>query len=839
MLHSQSREAELQTRIQQLQDEIENNDAVAKLAGDAVEAEDARLRLELERLQAEHASSVQTVALLQSDIVDLEQRLKQATSDAAESHDLAQRLKSVEARLAEVTDSERKRTGDLDKQLANIEELERQIEDQTRMLDFAELEYETLLASSQAQYKTHETAMQELQERTNAISAKADKQREVMADSMEETKSTMLDERNKLLANISALELSLQESVESVQVSEERTAKLRSILNDREKEVQRLKVSMAGSGEPAEAVVLKLREEVIDLEARIDRRNRQIALEQEKARRLDLNLQLAQDTVEEQDAALQSSRQAVADAVAQIGLLRAQIDALESATSDLSVTIERMTDDAFRQQGQLEFLTRNHQEALQEATEIQTQLVLQLLLHRQHYSSITQTAYSNAQGLSRELSLANARIEELHVVQKERDTEQTTKLLSQAEFIKVTQGHNAALQDQVDALRVVLAWTTDSRRRAVDAANNHRLASMQAVKKHAGQVDALRETIEELRDRLRDLDSELVDAQEAKETAIREVEALDRRASRSQEELDQALEQLEQKEIELGTMQAMGRDQEGILDCELDKARAECTDLRRQVEILRAELCAAEKGYEDNRKVMEGSETVLVLAKEAAEAEITRRIMEHDRLQKEKEDAQSALAAAEMAMDRLQQLVTLAQSDLQQGIRQERQKLEETGSELASASAQVAQLRESLERAQMQNAQLEQDLAAAQEALASAETQKARIQCDFDSAGQQRAELERRLAELEDELLAQQEAKTALLTDREAAEAQLHAKTAEMSALQAALEGQRASTENIREESMALERTLGEAKRELEQERVQNHDRYVYRNIARHRSADS
>jgi chromosome segregation ATPase len=216
LLQAQLRETELHSTIKQLQDEIESNDSVAKLAGEAVEAEDARLRGELERLQAEHASSVETVASLQSTIVELEHQMKQATSDAAETYELSQRLKDVEAKLASVSETEQKRGVDLEAQLANIQELERQIDDQNRMLEFAELEYEMLLASSQAPQKTHESAGKALQERISATNVKAEEARDQMASSFEQAKSSMLDEQNKLRANLSALDLTLQESVDSV-----------------------------------------------------------------------------------------------------------------------------------------------------------------------------------------------------------------------------------------------------------------------------------------------------------------------------------------------------------------------------------------------------------------------------------------------------------------------------------------------------------------------------------------------------------------------------------------------------------------------------------------------
>jgi chromosome segregation ATPase len=279
---------------------------------------------------------------------------------------------------------------------------------------------------------------------------------------------------------------------------------------------------------------------------------------------------------------------------------------------------------------------------------------------------------------------------------------------------------------------------------------------------------------------------------------------------------------LTEKESCLQEIRADKRDQELGLDVELDKAKEECTKLRQQLESLTVELQEAEQRYETKYKSMQGNEAILILAKEAAEAEISRRIAEQDRLQQDKEDADKSLAAAEEAMKDLQRQVSTAQIAQQEGIDQERQKREEIVIHLASVSRQVAELRESLEHAENRNSQLEQDLVVAQETLVSAQSQKAQLQHEVDTAHQQRLRLESRLADLEESISALQQSKASLIAECEASRAKLVEETKELAGMHAALEERQSTIESMHNTSRASEKALEDVQRELEQKRAQN-----------------
>lgn len=831
LLQAQSREEDLRTTIKELQDEIESNDNIAKMAMQTAETADAKLRQELADLQSEHASSLETVESLQSTIADLERRMQKLGSESVEAGLIAQRLADVEKMLSSASETEQKHVNEIEHQLLLIRELRQEVDDQNRLLEFAEVEYEILLGSSQAEQRATSSTIKDLQERLENLTIQAQSEQEDIKCSAEQAKHSIQQELDTVHAHLSAMELSLKENTDSLHASEDRAAKLRSILQEREKEVQRLKTSMAETGQPVDGVVLKLRQEVNDLEARIERRNRQIALEQEKARKLGMNLQLAQETVEEQDAALQDSRQQVSVFEKAKLALQTQVESLKLAGTALAVTIQQTADEAAHNESELKRNIAELQDQLIEVGYCQNQLVLQLLIHRHCRESNSREAAAQVHRLSSELSLAVSTRQQLQTAHQDAISSYEEKSTEQKNLVAALQSEKLKLDGEVQALRVALSTEADAKQKLEESASTSAREFAALAEMHHQESVSVQNEMETLRETTHDLERKLSEVEIEKESLLRQTLAFEASISELRHQLDIATCELREKQSAMKAMQEDGTEQNNTLAVEFEVAKAELARLQQQVQGLTSELEEAEERYSVILQKHQENEAVLVLAKEAAEEEMTRRTHERDLLGQEKDTLLNEAAALREAIDRLQQSTELSQQTMRQTIEQEQQRREETETQLSALSSEVLYLQESLDRAKTLKLQLARDVELAEESVASTGNQKEEVQLEILAAEQHRVQLEARLSDLQNTISILQQSKTALLQENESFRSELAVNVSEIASLRGALGEQRREIDSLHnakfEQSSQEKKALEETREELERERALQQNRYV------------
>lgn len=837
LLQAQSREKDLQTAIRELQEEIESNHNIASMAMETAGTADAKLRQELADLQSQHASSLERVESLQSTIAELELNMHKMTSESVEAGFVAQRLVEVERLLSSASESEQKRVNEIEHQLSVIRELRQEVDEQHRMLEFAEVEYEILLESSRVEHQEGVSTIEGLHERLEKVATQAEGEKEEIKRLADHARQSLQQELNTVQANLSAMELSLKENTDSLQAFEDRTAKLRSLLQEREKEVQRLKASIAETGQPIDGVVSNLRQEVNDLEARIERRNRQIALEQEKARKLGLNLQLAQDTVEEQDAALQETRRQLSLMENQRQALQAQVHTLESASAALAVTIQREAAQAAINEAQCKRDVAELENELLDAGFYQQQLVLQVLVHRRHRETTARKATAERIRLSSALSEAAATGQQLEAAHREAILKQEKDLTAQENLVAALQSEKLELDGQVQALRIALSTAADTKQKLQRATQENAREFAALTEQHLREFATLGSEVEALQATTRDQEHNLVGLHTERESLHRENQTLQADMVDLQQKLDEVKEELRERQSVINAAQEERSNQQDTT-VELEASKAELDRLQHRVEELTTSLAESEQRYSTFLERSQENEAVLVLAKDAAEEEMTRRTSERDALRQQKDALSNEVAALQEAMEQLQQSTASTQQRLEQTIEQEQQSREQTGTQLSALSSQVLHLRESLERANAHNKELVRDIELAREAVATTESQKDQLEHDILEIEQRRAQLEARLSDLQTTIGVLQEDKAALMQESEASRSDLAANADEIASLRAALAEQRREIDTLYSAKSDLssqeKRVLEETQHELARGRGLHQKRYVWnRNVSR------
>jgi chromosome segregation ATPase len=831
LLQAQSREEDLRATIRELQEEIESNHSIAKMAMESAGTADTKLKQELADLQFEHALSLETVESLQTTIADLECRMQKLTAESVEAGIIAQRLMDVEKMLSDASETEQTRVNEIEHHLLVIRELRQVVDEQNRMLEFAEVEYEILLESTQAEHRATTTTIKDLQERLENLTVLAESDQDDIKRAAELARHNIQQELDTVHANLSAMELSLKENTDSLQASEDRAAKLRSILQEREKEVQRLKASMAETGQPIDGVVLQLRQEVNDLEARIERRNRQIALEQEKARKLGMNLQLAQDTVEEQDAILQDTRQQVWVMEKAKVALQTQVESLESAGIALAVIVQQTAAEAAHSESDMKRNIAELQNQLLEVGYCQNQLVLQLLIHRHCRASTSREAEAQVQRLSSELSLAVSTAQQLQTAHQDAMSSLEEKSMEQENVVATLQSQKVELDGELQALRIALSTITDAKQELEESAEASAREIAALTELHHQESASVQIEMKTLRETTHDLERRLSEVETEKASLLCQIQMFETDITELRQQLEVATNELQQKHSAMKAMQEDGSEQNNTLAVELEEAKAELTRLRQQIQGLTTDLEAAEERYSVILKKSQENEAVLVMAKEAAEEEMTRRAHERDVLRQEKDTLLNESAALSEAMDRLQQSTESSQQRMQQTIEREQQRREETEAQLSALTADVLNLQKSLDKAETLNRQLVRDVELAQAAMTSTERQKEEVRHEILVAEQHRVQLEARLSDLSHTITVLQQSKIALLQENESFRTELAANVGEIASLRVALGEQRReidSLHNAKFDHSSQEKTaLEETHEELGRERVLHEKRFV------------
>ncbi len=178
--------------------------------------------------------------------------------------------------------------------------------EQRRLLEYAEVEYRfTIQATEDHQARIREisqakdAAVLELQQTTQALESAMKMKQEVLL---------IKDRLEQAQDRISVLEMALVESEDARKEIDTSQEDLKAALDAKQAEFaavtsekDALTDCLASAGQPVDELVAALQREKRDWEARVQRRNRQIVIEQDKIRRMEVNLALANRSLMEQE----------------------------------------------------------------------------------------------------------------------------------------------------------------------------------------------------------------------------------------------------------------------------------------------------------------------------------------------------------------------------------------------------------------------------------------------------------------------------------------------------------------------------------------------------------
>ncbi|KAJ9118629.1 hypothetical protein QFC22_003849 [Naganishia vaughanmartiniae] len=822
LLQAEAREAEMQTRISNLRDEYSSIETMSSIKIAEAEERESRLSNELQALHSEHALSVDNARALQSTIEILQSQI-QESNEASQTHaHVRERLVEVEAMLQTTSQTEKRHSVNTEYNTAVIRELRREMNEVKRMLGFAEIEYEVLLEASQEDQHTYHTVVNELQQRLSTSASEAEQLLESVKIDNENARDALQREVITLRDNLSAVELSLQENNDSLKVSEDRIGHLRVLLHEREKEVTLLRTSMAEIGQPVDGTALQLREEIAQLEARIERRNRQIALEQEKARKLAMNLQLAQETLEEQDSAIQTVKEQLADCEKKRLVCEGQITSLNNQNAELVDKVQRITKVAACQQEKFSLIVAEQQDELLRSDTTQYHLILQILIHRSIGAQASLTSHASAKKLDRllfDVSAARGRVQQTMsmlrktVEQQEKDRRESEVALETLRLERQT------LATELDRSRLNLEVIIQEKAQ-IEASSKKFVAKLSnEVDAHRREAALAQTEIANTRNETSTL-QELLDLVEAEKTALSQaVDEAQERILHLEQSLADTNNRLNENQSALET-DRVHRDRESRFTKDIDSVRAECVALQQTVDSLRQELNDAKKGYENSLQASKEAEAVLILAKQGAEEEMARRASERDSLRVERDVLTAQIAEIQQALERQQDETKNREEQLQEAINDMRQKYETTAELLAAASDQVSQLEASLGVAERRCLQLSCEVDRAQEQLAVTQQEVETNQRHLVAVEQERSEQAARIGVLEETVAALRQSETRLVVETEAARVDVAAKSASLAELQEALQARQRDIESLHKShadgSRDLQAALAAATRELE-----------------------
>lgn len=820
LFQAQAREAEMRTRINNLRDEYDSIESMSSLKLAEAEEKESRLSRELQTLQSEHALSVDNVRALQSTIDILRSRIQESLEAAQEHTRVRERLVEVEAMLQTTSQTLERHAAHTEYRTAVIRELQGEIHEMSRRLGFAEIEYEVLLETSQTDQQTYDNAVIELQQRMSISASEAERRLEIVKSEHENARDTLRNEISTLRDNLSAVELSLQESTDTLKVSEDRVGKLRALLHEREKEVTLLRTSMAEIGRPVDGTALQLREEIAQLEARIERRNRQIALEQEKARKLAMNLELAQDTLEEQDNAIQNVKEVLADCQEQKLGYETQIVLLKNQNAELVDKIQQMTGDTKCQQEKHNIIFAEQQDELLRSDITQHHLILQLVIHRSKRAQASLASDASSKQIDRlvfDISAARLRGQQATSMLRKTVEQHEQERRDSEMILEALQIQKQSLATELDVLRAELDVAVQGKTQT-EASSEKAIEELRNVVNVQRQEAALAQTeINNTRNETTTL-KELLNQVENDKMAL----------TRTAEEAQVRILQLEQSMVDTNNrldenQSAMESDvvrQESKLMTELDRVQTECVALQQTIHRLEQELDAAKQWYDSSLTASKETEAVLILAKEGAEEEMTRRASERDNLCLERDALSTQLAAVQQALKQQQEARKNSEEQLQEAANDIRQKYEAAAESLAASSAQVSQLEATLEIAEDRCLQLSGEVHHAQDKLAVVQEEVETNQRRLVEVEQERSELAARVDSLEKTVAALRENETRLFAENEATRSDVAAKSTSLVELEAVLQARQLDVESLHKSHadglQELRSALETTKRELE-----------------------
>jgi chromosome segregation ATPase len=278
-----------------------------------------------------------------AELFQLQEELAKATSSQVETGAL-KKASSQSDRLQVELDHAIQQTVKLDAQVrsltSTLESLNDDLEENQRLLQFADVEH-GILAQAVSAANTAEqisTAQmnrlrKELEEAESALS----EEREVTSTERQESQEMI----TRLRDDFAALQLEHEDLVDSKTQLETALETATSEIQRKENDLQSARDQLNSiTANSTDGAVIELRRHVQELEARVARRNQLVAVEQAKTKKVEMNLEMATQDIEELEA--------------EISRLREEVSAKEAVTNEKDAETAESREESLKQLDKLE-----------------------------------------------------------------------------------------------------------------------------------------------------------------------------------------------------------------------------------------------------------------------------------------------------------------------------------------------------------------------------------------------------------------------------------------------------------------------------------------------------
>ena len=494
----------------------------------------------------------------------LQDELAKATAGSPTDEDKAAlaAASSERDRLRGELDRAAQQAGKLDAQVIEltnrIESLSDDLEESQRLVHFADIEH-SILAQAVSAARTAEqissAQLDRLRKELEEAGAILTEERETASSDRQESQETI----NRLRDDFAALQLEHEDLVDS-------KTQLESALEAATSEAQRKENDLRVAREQVnnitskstDGVVIELRRNIQELEARVSRRNQLVAAEQAKTKKVEMNLEMATQDIEELEAEIARLRDAVSvkeaslvgkdvemskardEYLERIDLLENQLALSQTAADALRSEVQQRNDDHVKVVEQLAHSDNDRQTDGLRAIELRQEL------ERAHLAKVEALIGDAEQQCKRlDAELSSARIGQLSAcdslntvtVQLIRFSREISSLeISRDEALRKVRTEVLQNQDLKSEVQHVVAEaeTASSRfqvresdlQEALDGLNQDLRESEERCSKETQQVTVLAQQIKGLEEQVRSSSLSLVEKDSTASSAREEVVAL-------------------------------------------------------------------------------------------------------------------------------------------------------------------------------------------------------------------------------------------------------------------------------------------------------------------------
>lgn len=696
-----------------------------------------------------------------AELGELQEKLAEASAETLTKEDEAALAKATAERdqlreeLVHAVERATKLDAHVNDLTNRIESLKDDLEESRRLVQFADVEHNILAQAVSAAKTTEQISnaqLDRLRKELEEAEAVLNDEKESTATERQESQATI----TRLRDDFAALQLEHEDLLDS-------KTQLETALETANSEVQRRESDLLAAraqvnsitANSTDGAVIELRRHVQELESRVSRRNQLIAAEQAKSKKVEMNLEMATQDVEELEAEIARLRSDVSaketlctekdtelckardGLAARIASLEKELDLAHQAEEALRAEAQLRSDDLAKVVEQLARSDNDRQTESLRADELRQEL------EREHLAKVADMLH-NAEQRYRELESNLEAARSSQVAACDNSNAVTVQIIMLSREINELEGsrklalhsleaeslEKASIKSELERLSIETKAATD-RLRAQEGVLQENLDTLTADLEESRRItmqqkESWQQRVEELEEQVRTTSSSLEQQEGRAASAVEEFTARQAEAIKEKDSLQQRVEELE------------GQVRTSLLSLETKEGAT--TSAQEQLADLRAELVSLRESNSDQIVQSERDHEAQGAEVAAIRASFERVSRSLEQTTSDLENLESLYKAAEEALterdqrldrsDRALETVTVERNDavnLVEALRGEVAQLSarssETQSHLRSAEDNLASVREELSRASEQAQRLEGSRAEAEARIQQLEKQ--------------------------------------------------------------------------------------------------------------------